>query len=247
MLLKLLPLLVTVFTTPALGDDSRTETTSLPISQLFSITIRDISIPSQWKSSNRTNFVEFRPLIPFKVGDQLNIMRITVPYRTRGVGGPGIGDTRAFDLLTFQTEHGIWGTGPIVNLRANSAPGGDTIQGGIVLGVIQFTRHFAYGVLNQNLFSEQIAASTLQPVFIFPFNERWTIGLGDLPFVFNWKSLSRTFVPIGFQLGYQLGRSKSSPRIFVNPQYNTRNIQVAPQWTFTAGFTLPLAPVSSGG
>jgi hypothetical protein len=234
-------LVMLLITTSAFANQDAEQEIAVPISKLFSLTLRDVWVPRQWNSQNQVNVVEFRPLVPFELGDRLNIMRITLPYRTTTANGPGLGDVRVFDLLTFGTRRGFWGIGPVFNLRANTLPVTDTIQGGFVLGLIAYIKPWSFGLLNQNLFSDRIAASTLQPVLIYQLSERWTIGLGELPFVFDWKSLSRTFVPLGFQVGFQAGPIRQPFRFFVNPQYNTRNVARAPQWTVTTGMTLPIA------
>ncbi len=212
------------------------------IAPLFNITLRDVFIASRWNRPGTSNFVEFRPSIPFKVWDQLNLLRITVPFRTHSELGPGLSDVQVFDLLGFKTDWGLWGLGPLVNLRVYRGPETDTVQTGPVFSVLLTSmRNWSFGLLNQNLFSSSISLSTFQPIAVYQFAPGWTIGLGELPITYNWKKGEFTLVSLGFQLGYLARIAQQPLRFFVNPQFNTQSSTQLYRWTIASGisFILP--------
>jgi hypothetical protein len=71
----------------------------------------------------------------------------------------------------------------------------------------------------------------------------WTVGLGELPIVYNWKSNQISVFSIGIQLGFLLEVAEQPVRFFLNPQFNTKNNTKLYQWTVATGITLPLQGV----
>jgi hypothetical protein len=214
------------------------------IASLFSITLRDLFIASRWNLPGSANIAEVRTVVPFKIWEQNNLMRFSIPFQTHSEAGPGLTDIRIFDLIMFGQSKTIWGIGPVFNFGPNRGPNVDTFQAGPVAAfVFAPTKALSVGLLNQNLFSGQVALSTLQPIFVFQFAENWTIGLGELPLVYNWKSNSFAVVSIGLQLGFITRPGNQPIRIFLNPQYNTTSNTKLYQWTIASGITFLLSPL----
>lgn len=207
------------------------------ISRLFSITIRNIWIPDLWDAPGTANIVEFRPTIPFKLWDQPNLMRVTVPYRTKSSLGTGLNPVRVFDLIGSAEKWGLWGVGPTVNFGSSGGLVTDTFQAGPVAGFVVTPEKWNIGLLVQCLFSSQVAAMTLQPILAYQFAQSWTISLGELPFGYNFKQGAFAFVPLGLQLSAVAKIAQQPIRFFFNPQYNTKEIATAPQWTLTSGIS----------
>src|SRR5262245_41749158 len=78
----------------AANEATLTQSSSVPIAKLQNFTFRDIWSPSRWKSPREANTVDFRALIPYKLWETPNLLRVTVPYRTEFEAFPGLGDTR---------------------------------------------------------------------------------------------------------------------------------------------------------
>ena len=212
------------------------------IAPLFSITLQNFFVASRWDRPGTANVVEFRSLIPFKVWDQENLIRVDIPFRTASELGPGLSDVRFFDLVMFKTDTAIWGVGPVFNLGINRGPGTDSLQAGPAATFISKAfPSLSMGLLNQNFFSGQVAFSALQPILSFDLNQRWTIGLGELPIVYNWKNTTFAVFSVGLQLGVLVDLAKQPVRFFMNPQYNTRSNSQLYQWTIALGMTLPLS------
>jgi hypothetical protein len=215
---------------------------SQTLSSLFSITIQNYLIASRWNFAGSANLVEFQSLIPFKVWEQKNILRLNVPFRTQSELGPGLSDVRIFDLLVFGTDNGFWGVGPAFNLGVNKGPGIDTVQVGPAAGfVFSSIKNLSIGLLNQNFFSDQVALSTLQPILVYRPGNIWTIGLGEFPLVYNWNTNQFAVFSVGFQLGVLIPVAEQPVRFFVNPQFNTKSNTQLYHWTVAFGVNLPIS------
>lgn len=211
------------------------------IASLFSITIQNYFIASQWDRPGTANVVDFRTLIPFKVWDQENLLRLDLPFRTQSALGPGLADSRLFDLLMFQTEKINWGVGPVFNLGVNRGPGVDAFQTGPAAAVTYSNSPaFSFGLLNQNFLSGQVTVTTLQPILVYNPGPVWTISLGELPLVYNWRKSQFAVFSVGLQVGALVKIARQPVRFFVNPQYNTKSSTELYQWTIASGMTLPL-------
>lgn len=213
------------------------------LSALSSITVRDYFVASRWNRPGETNIVEFQSLTPFKAWDQENLMRLNIPFRTASDLGPGLSDVRLFDLVMLKTGVGFWGVGPVFNLGIYRGPGIDAFQAGpATTFVFTHSPWFSFGFLNQNFFSSQVALSTFQPIFVYRPTRVFTLSLGELPLVYNWKQGSFAVFSMGFQIGATANLAGQPVRLFLNPQYNTKSSTELYKWTIASGITLPLKP-----
>ncbi len=203
-----------------------------------SLTIRDTWTTSRWNTPGTANVVELRYLTPLKFWNQDTLLRIVIPYRTSFQGATGVGDVRVFDLITFKDSWGFWGIGPTVNVRTPSPLVPDTLQAGVSAGiVISPNQRIGLGLLNQNIFSENAAVTTIQPILAYQLNPILSVGLGELPFAYDWRGGRFIFTPVGFQVGANFNASGQMLRTFINPQFNTKEIRGLSQWTLTYGIS----------
>jgi hypothetical protein len=215
------------------------------IAPLFNITLRDYYVASRWNRPDTANIVELQTTIPFEFAGQKNILRSDIPFRTASELGPGLSDTNVFDLIVFPYSVGFWGIGPILNFGINKGPGIDTLQAGPAAAfVITSAKRLSVGVLNKNLFSENVALSTLQPILQYKVSEVVTIGLGDLPLVYDWKNNHFAVVSLGIKAGVLFKVGQQPIGVFVDPQFNTKSNSQLYHWTIATGVTLPLKPLS---
>ena len=251
---------VILFATDALSQTGKSDKALIPeepdltrksaqsVASLFSITIQDYFIASRWNKPGTGNVVEFRSMIPFKVWEQSNLIRVSIPFRTESELGPGLSDVRLFDLLMFENTGIIWGIGPVFNLGINRGPGIDTLQAGPAAAfVITSVSGLSIGLLNQNFFSDQVALSSLQPILLYAPSRIWTIGLGEFPFVYDWNRDIFAVFTIGFQVGVLQQVADQPVRLFISPQFNTKSNTKLYQWTVTSGVTLPLTALPLKG
>jgi hypothetical protein len=225
---------------PASGSEKESvaEQSARTLYPFSSLTLRNTWTTGRWNARDTANVLEIRSLTPLKLWEQQTLLRIVVPYRIKFPGGPGLGDARAFDLVVFKQAWGFWAVGPVVNLRAATSTGADTFQIGPAAGLVAAVDHrLGFGVLTQNLLSGHTAVTTFQPILAYQFNAIWSLGLGELPFVYDWNQGQFLFAPVGFQVGALVNAHGQWLRAFFNPQFNTKEIQNVSRWTLSFGLS----------
>jgi hypothetical protein len=214
--------------------------------------------------------VVVQPVIPFKIGEQRHIARITASYVTNapdlaGLGGSidqnpippnyiptsnvrGLGDTSVVDVMLFDRDWGRIGFGGALSVptASNSALGtGKWSLGPAVVGIGRGGK-WQYGVLGIGLFSfagqssrQSVSALTLQPFASYDLGGNWSVGLSDVSYTYNFRQSRWADVPIGGRIEKLVQIGKVPVRIFVDAEYNLRNDDIAPRWTFRLAF-IPL-------
>jgi hypothetical protein len=163
---------------------------------------------------------KFQPVIPFQAFGLNNILRISLPYQLEGPGDEGLQDIAVFNLTVFSEPWGRWGVGPVMSLSTDdNAP--DPFAIGPALGfVYNVNKRLNMGLFSQNLFAEHTAISQLQPIAAYQLGDGWSLSLGDLQFVYDWKDSRWLSAPIGAQLGKVTQIAGQPIRFALNPQYN---------------------------
>jgi hypothetical protein len=178
---------------------------------------------------------QFRPTIPFRAWDHVNILRVTVPYTVSGPGGPGLGDVEVFDLVVHEEEWGRWGVGPDFRLTSG---GSGSFQLGPVAGAVTKDRYWTIGVLTQNFFADDVAETRIQPILAYKFDEQWAVGVGEFEFRYDWEDMDWTQVPLGVEVNYITDVYRQKIHFFVNPQYNFERDASNSGWTLFLGMSL---------
>jgi hypothetical protein len=70
---------------------------------------------------------------------------------------------------------------------------------------------------------------------------RFSVALGDLQLIYDWEQSEFVSLPIGAQLNYITRLGPQPIRLFVNPQYNFRDLRGASR--FSTAFGAALLPV----
>ena len=184
------------------------------------------------------NHIQFRPTIPFKAWDQVNLLRVTVPYNLRGADGAGLDDVEIFDLVVFEENWGRWGVGPSVRMLPNSADDEDSFLIGPAAGAVSKNEYWTAGILMQNFLGSDSSQSRLQPILAYKFNERWAVGIGESEFRYDWNDAKWSQLPLGIEIDNiaELGGQKL--QLFINPQYNFQRDASNSGWTLFLGATL---------
>jgi hypothetical protein len=180
---------------------------------------------------------QFRPTIPFKAWDQVNILRIRIPYMTQGNDAPGLGKVEMEDAVVFTPEWGRWGVGPAWRFDPDSGSGGD-FQIGPVVGAVAKTKHWTYGFISQNWLGGSDSETDIQPILAYKFNERWALALGEMQFKYDWTDRTWKQVPLGIELNWISDICGQKIEWFVNPQYNFESTSSNSGWTIYLGLVL---------
>lgn len=209
-----------------------------PTASLTQLVFQDRWISRFHQRDRSQNTLVFQPVIPFKVFGKNHILRATLPYRADGPWGPGLDPVQIFDLVVAPFGKGRIGVGGIMNFSPATTANADTFQMGPAVGWVGKKGKLTYGVFNQNLFSDDVGISFLQPVLGYTLSDKLTISAGDLQLGYDWKSTQWTSLPIGFQVNRIVNIKDTSFRLFYNPQYNFRDLAGTPEWTHIFGVAL---------
>jgi hypothetical protein len=212
-----------------------------PSAGLSSITVQDKAAFTRWGISNGENEVDIQPVLPWTAAGHLNIFRVRVPFITDNVpGATGLDAVQAFNLTIFPRG----GVKVLFGVLFQFAPDRGQQAGnfgiGPVAGAVKSRHGWTYGLLNQNIFGSHIASSQLQPILAKTLSPKVSMALGDLQVAYDWEGGRWTSLPIGAQLNYITGLGRQPIRLFVNPQYNFRNLTGASQFSTTFGLALLL-------
>ena len=96
----------------ARADAALAEEATNPLANLLQFQIQNSFVPSSFDSSGFSHALEIQPVIPYKLFDHLNILRLTVPVvLTPDFDGPvnetsGLGDTSFLNVTIFPNEWG---------------------------------------------------------------------------------------------------------------------------------------------
>ncbi len=183
---------------------------------------------------------KFQPVIPFTLLEMPNILRISLPYQIDGPGDNGVKDISIFNLTVVNQSWGRWGLGPVMTFATGDDPP-DRFAIGPALGfVYQVDKRLNVGLFSQNVFWEHTAVSQLQPIVAYQLGDGWSLSLGDLQVVYDWKASRWLNAPIGVQLGKIVRIAGQAVRVAVNPQYNLIDDKGLEQWKVSVSVTLLL-------
>ncbi len=222
------------------GGDDLSSKINDPTAALTSISFQNTYVPTYHGIPESGNTFTFRPAIPMKVFGQNQILRVSAPYSINGPGDDGLQPVQIFDLFVFEQSWGRWGVGPLVSFRPATVPGVDTFEIGPAAGFTTQQGAWTLGFFNQNLFSNDVAVSSFQPIVAYTISKQWSVSLGDIQLAYDWKSVQWASLPLGMQVNYVTKVLGSPLRFYYNPQYNFRQLNGNPEWSHTMGVSLLL-------
>ena len=202
--------------------------------------------------------LRFQPVIPFKAWGVANILRMTIPYQISGPSPDGLGDVTIFDMVILPQSWGRLGIGVVGSFAAATSDVSAHASAGPAIGlVVAVTKKLNLGLFNQNLFGDGVSISQIQPIAAYQLGSGWSLSLGDLQWPYDWDRNEFVSMPIGVQLGKVLPVAKQPMRFAVNPQHESRVIDlkgVGPRslrrvdfWYDTKGFLKGKADVTVFG
>jgi hypothetical protein len=213
-----------------------------PTAPLMAFNLKDSFTASYYGLPDSGHEFVFQPVIPFRAFKVNNLLRTTVNYNISGPTGRGFDNVSIFDLIVKGEKWGRWGAGPLVQFSPNQGPGRDTALAGPAVGFVARKGKWNLGLFNQNLFGQNTRFSSLQPIIAYVLGHGWSVASGDAQWAIDWTQPNLVSIPIGVQMAKIVKVGGQPVRLFVNPQYNARNIYGAPHWTITFGLAI-LAPL----
>ncbi|HEY4416962.1 MAG TPA: hypothetical protein VGO57_14830 [Verrucomicrobiae bacterium] len=179
--------------------------------------------PSLLGQSDDATSGQVQMVIPFKVLNQANMLRITTPVQINGRGDNGFQRVTVFDLLGFNQDWGRWGVGPLVSVDTTGHAADRVVLGPAFGAVWHANEKLKLGFLSQNGFWTDTARSQLQPIIAYQFGDGWTISAGDLQFTYDWKKGRWLNVPVGFQFSKVVKIAGVPINFGLSQQYNLLN------------------------
>lgn len=208
--LGLLALSPLTMLSPAQAEQSLEQAADDPTASLMSLQLSDWYTQSYHNVNDKSanNFV-LRSAMPFKLGEQSHIMRITAPIITSSqFQDTGLSDITLFDLATFNKEWGRWALGAVALL-----PTGGEYRGAEKWGAgpaIGFTVHeslLLWGLFNQNIFTvageddrEDVNVSIIQPLLSISMGKGWSLGGSEMTATYDWEQGEWSSLPLGFKV-----------------------------------------------
>lgn len=209
-----------------------------PTKPLYQLQFQYTFGSSLFGSNATVNSFQFQPVIPHKSFGMNQILRSTLSYQWRGPGDEGLQPAQLFNLFVVPGAGGTFGFGPLVNFSQSTGPDSDTFQMGPAGGWVRQTGKLTYGLFNQNLFSESVGLSQLQPVLGYAFNKKWSASTGNMQITYDWQRDDWVQLPLGVQINRIVTLGKTPVRLFYNPQYNFRDLPGNIRWQHVFGVSL---------
>ncbi len=238
--------------TQAQAEQSLEQAASDPTASLMSLQFSDWNAFKYHNSDTYDNSIVLRAAVPFKIGEQKHIMRVTAPFVTDSpVLDSGLSDITLFDLAVFDQSWGRFGVGLVALLPTGGSKRGAEKWGlGPAVGFVARQESFMWGLFNQNVFTvageEQRAdvnVSSLQPIFNYKLGSGWSASLSEMQITYDWEQHRWTSLPLGFGINKLERFSQTTPPIQFSAQYehNFADKGITPSDTlrFTAKILLP--------
>ena len=224
----------------AVGDDTEdlARKAADPTASLMSLNLRYTRIPSFHGIDGSAGASQFQAVIPFRAWGTSNILRSTVNYTNSGPAPGGLSDVTIFNLLVFDRPWGRWGAGPVAQLLPGREGDSDTFAIGPAVGFVASSGRWTYGLFNQNLFGDDIAISSLQPVLAYQMGNGWALAAGDAQWTYDWERTKAVNLPLGIQLSKVMSVGGQSVKWSINPEYNLRDLDGLPEWNVRFGLSL---------
>lgn len=205
------------------------------------------------------------PIIPFKIGNLPNIMRISASYVLSapdfGVLNDvppstpinqvpynkitGLQDIAIVDGVIFPQSFGALGVGPVIVLPTATDPAlgnGKWLLGPAVFAIVRMGS-LQLGGLFQGFFS--IAGSPSRPpvdnISLQPFGsvglpDDWSIGMSEITYGYDTRRGKWTSVPFGLRVERLFVFGDLPARIYFDTEYNFLSSAIVPKWTFRLAF-----------
>ncbi len=217
-----------------------------PTAPLMTLSINEWYSPGshQLDEDEEWNTIMLRAVLPFKLGCQQHILRVSQPIYTDTPGGvTGIGDATFFDLLIFKGCGFTYGLGADLSVPWGEDGLSSEKWSGGPAGVLMVpTGKWMFGLLNQNYFSfagdsdaPGVAQTIFQPIVVLGLGKGRTIGLSELAFVYDWNLEDWTSAPFGLSFAQVVKIGCQATKFSISADYNFIDTYVQPDWTLRFG------------
>ena len=210
------------------AEQSLDQAASDPTASLMSLQFSDWYAFKYHNSDTDDNSIVLRAAVPFKIGEQKHIMRVTTPFVSDSpVLDSGLSDVTLFDLAVFDQSWGRFGVGLVALLPTGGSKRGAEKWGvGPALGFVARQESFMWGLFNQNVFTvagedkrADVNVSSLQPIFNYKLGGGWSAGTSEMQITYDWEQHRWSSLPLGFGINKLERFSQATPPIQFSAQY----------------------------
>jgi hypothetical protein len=240
------------------GGQSLAEQATDPTSPLIQFRMQNSFVPESFDSSGYSNFFEIQPVVPWKAPwGQLMITRPTIPFPTPTANpdGPinetsGLGDIDLLHVFITKQKWGNYGLGfnaafptatdeRLGSGKWQAGPAAVVIYKGIPKWQIGGLVYNNWSFATNRSGKENVNKFFLQWLVNYHYKPDWYVGVGDLPWTFNWKN-GRQDMPLSVKWGHTTKIGKQPVDMFVQPFYTTAHEGASGQYGVKINFALLL-------
>ena len=248
---------------PVAGHANLAEAATNPVAPLIQLQVQNTSNFKTPNASGYGNTFVVQPVIPWKIGSQQFISRITFPLlvATADPDGPlgrqyGVGDTVAINFANFPIKNDFWGgtlalgvglTFPTASSdflgegKYQAGPGVfyiNTSTKGIQWGFLIY-QQWSYASAGGDSDRTEVSKLFGQPLFNYHFGEGWYTGLGDILWSIDWRDDNQWKLPLSARLGKVTKLGHQPVNIFIEPFYDvTSPDSGGAEWGIKLSFTM---------
>ena len=248
---------------PAAGHSDLASAATNPVAPLIQLQFQNTMVGESNAGDGFSNVFTFQPVIPWKIGKQAMLSRITLPLlvATPDLGDPigreyGLGDTIALNFAIWNIDKGgPWQgmIGPGVTFTFPTATSDFTGEGKWQAGpgLVYFntaSKRIQWGALAYQQWSyastggdngrPEVSKLFFQPIFVVHFDKGWYVGTRDILWSIDWNDNARWSLPIGVRVGRVTKFGQQPINIFVEPFYDVSGNNLGNEWGVKLNLTL---------
>ena len=238
---------------PSEGGQTLEQAANDPTASLMSVQIQNVYAGSYHNLDDEDgNTILLRSAIPFKTGLLNHIARATLPVVTDSPSDEsGLSDLVLFDLIVFNESWGRWGIGPVMLFPTATSDelGAEKWAVGPAAGFVVRSNQLLMGIFTQNLFSfagdddrDDVNVSIIQPILNYSLPDRWSIGVSEMNFTYDWEKDNWIALPLGLKLSKMVKIGSLPVQFSGFYEYNFADDYEAAEWVinFSLKFLFPV-------
>lgn len=211
-----------------------------PLASYRQIQLRVNFNTSRWQTEDDSTDYEFRAIFPFRAWNRPNILRVIAPFSSEPAGSSALKDIEISDLAVFDYDWGQSGFGLSASIATNTLNENkdDFSLGPAAAFVVKPNDRFQWGLFNKNFLTGRPTLSTLQPILTYSLGGGWDVGSSSMIYTYDWHNGELITAPVGFSVGKVFNAGSQPFRIFMESEYNFKNIAGASKFRVLLGISL---------
>ena len=240
---------------PAASKGNLAEQATNPVAPLIQFQLQNNFVGESNSGDGYSNSFVVQPVIPWKLGEQAIITRITLPLAvgTPDLGGSigreyGVGDLVLLNVVPWTIDKGGPWEGQLGAVFTTTLPtassdflGAGKYQAGPgLLYINTATKGLQWGIFVYQQWSfasaggdddrRDVSKLFFQPILTKHFDKGWYVSMGDILFTLDFEDNNRFSFPVGIRLGRVTKFGDQPVNIFVEPFYDFSGNNNGNEW-----------------